>query len=330
MHRSGTSFLSRALNLRGTYLGQSEDLTSDDFRSYNDNLRGHWESSIFLKLTNDTLQKSGGAWDNIPKKITIDGNLGNEIKEHSHKIFDYPSLASGFKDPRIIFCLESWEKFLPPNLVIVGIYRHPLKVAESLKLRNNFSYEKSIDLWSQYNEKLLSMLEKYPGFLLNFDWQKEKLFSEIDFISESLGLSKTIQLDEWYTNDLKRSDTSYNNSYSLNDKTVSLLLKLEESSNQNSEVRIPSVFHTNENLHKIIDGLLKELNTQHNYFRKIHTTNIKTIEDLKNKVEEHKKTIEELKKTDVELKKAIDTIHNTPTWKTLNKINQIRKKFKKI
>ena len=307
MHRSGTSFLARALNLRGTYLGSPDDLHSDDFRPTLGNLKGHWESNLFLKLADQTLQKNDGAWDEIPKIVVIDDSIGNEIKKYSNTLLDHPSLIAGFKDPRIIFCLESWEKFLPTNLIVVGIYRHPLKVAESLKQRNGFTYDKSINLWKEYNEKLLSLLEKYQGFLLNFDWPKEKLFSEIDLISEKLGLSKKISLVEWHTNDLKRSDILYNKTHSLNDNIISILSKLDERSEQNSKIIINSVSRTVENLYEIIDGLLFELTNQHDYFKKIHTVNNEIIESQS---------------------KTIDNIHRSLTWRTLAKIDSIRKKFR--
>jgi hypothetical protein len=334
MHRSGTSFLARALNLRGTYLGPAEELISDDFRSSSDNLRGHWESNVFLKLADQTLQKNGGSWHEIPEKVAIDDSLGKEIKDYSTHLLEHPSLASGFKDPRTIFCLDSWEKFLPADFILVGIYRYPLKVCESLKQRNGFAYNKSINLWKQYNEKLLLLLEKYPGFLLNFDWPKEKLFSELDFISEKLGLSKKISLDEWYTADLKKSDGIYNEAHTLNDSIMSTLSKLGNRSAKNSEVLIPSISRTAENLSEITDSLLKELGNQHNYFRKINVANMKTIEehkktieDHKKTIEDHKKTIEDHKKTIEDHKKTIEAIRRSPTWKTLTKIDSVRKKL---
>ena len=43
MHRSGTSFLARALNLSGVYLGELDSLMSHDWVYYDENKRGHWE-----------------------------------------------------------------------------------------------------------------------------------------------------------------------------------------------------------------------------------------------------------------------------------------------
>ncbi len=45
MHRSGTSFLARGLNLGGVNLGELNSLLSHEWKFYEDNLRGHWENS---------------------------------------------------------------------------------------------------------------------------------------------------------------------------------------------------------------------------------------------------------------------------------------------
>jgi len=209
MHRSGTSFLARSLNLGGVYLGPLESLISHDWKFFEDNLRGHWESRKLFELTDKTLSQNNGSWDNIPQTIKISAKLANEIKKAIGEILDNPFTVTGFKDPRIILCLSSWKKCIPKNFVIVGIFRHPLKVAESLKKRNNFSYDKSLKLWETYNEKLLKSLEKHNGFLLNFDWPKGKLISEIQLILDKLGLDKNVNLDEWYTKELFLSDKSY-------------------------------------------------------------------------------------------------------------------------
>ena len=114
--------------------------------------------------------------------MKINQKLAREISKFCKQLRDYPAIASGFKDPRLIPCLDSWEKCLPRNLVVIGIFRDPLKTAESLKTRNGFNYEKSLELWKKYNQKLLMILKKHDGFLLNFDWPKNKLISEINLI----------------------------------------------------------------------------------------------------------------------------------------------------
>jgi len=127
----------------------------------------------------------------------------------------------------LILCFEEWKKFLPENFVIIGIIRDPLKVAESLKTRNQFSYEKSLNLWRIYNENLLNILDEYGGFLLDFDWPKAKLFEEMKLICKKLGLAQTIGLSDWYSEDLLKSDKSYQSNYRVGEEIKSLYSKLK-------------------------------------------------------------------------------------------------------
>ena len=58
MHRSGTSALSRTLNLVGCAM--SEVLVGGDQRG---NERGHWESQRINELNNEILASAGSRWD---------------------------------------------------------------------------------------------------------------------------------------------------------------------------------------------------------------------------------------------------------------------------
>ncbi len=172
MHRSGTSFLSRALNLSGVSLGDISKISTNDWIYNSDNLRGHWENEDLTELADKTLQENNGTWDNTPSVIHISKDIGTLVTKYTDELMNQHSLASGFKDPRLLVCLESWIDYLPKTSILYGIFRHPLKVAESLKTRNGFSYEKSLKLWEVYNKKLLSHHEKNVGFFLNFEWEK--------------------------------------------------------------------------------------------------------------------------------------------------------------
>ena len=196
MHRSGTSFLARAMNLAGMYLGNLDSMVSHEWRPMQDNLKGHWENARLQKLSQKILSDNKGKYDIPPKKVKVNKKFGLQLKKYTKELDNYSSLASGFKDPRILLYLDSYSKFMPKQCIIIGIFRSPLKVAESLATRNNFSYEKSLNLWKIYNQKLLENLEKYKGFLINFDWPKQKLFSELNLIFQKLGLHSDIDLSE--------------------------------------------------------------------------------------------------------------------------------------
>jgi len=231
MHRSGTSFLSRALNLGGVYLGAYSDLTFTDWNPIPENQEGHWENKHILSLTEQTLSESGGSWHEPPNTTKINSDLEQKIRKTFQDLQENGFLLSGFKDPRAIICFDSWEKCFPSPNILIGIFRHPLKVAESLKKRNNFSYEKSIKLWKQYNSKLLELLSTHQGILLDFDSETPKLIIEIKNIFNSFGFTLKTDLKKWYDFDLKHADQTYDD-YSLDPETQSLYSELIKFSKQ--------------------------------------------------------------------------------------------------
>jgi len=283
MHRSGTSFLARALNLLGVNLGSLESITTHELEFNQDNLRGHWENKKLLELTEKTLSHNDGSWDKIPESITVSDKIGKEIKKNISNLAKCNALTVGFKDPRILVCLESWEKFFPKEILIVGIFRHPLKVAESLKIRNKFSYKKSLELWKIYNQKLLSSLEQFGGFLLDFDSPKEKLFSEIELISEKLGLAKNIDLNDWYSKELFHSDKTFDSNYELTTEIVDLYDKLKERSKHNVEFK-KTISRNNQDLTNIIKSLLQQTREESIYYKKSFGEMPKKINSLESQM----------------------------------------------
>jgi len=294
MHRSGTSFLARALNLAGVYLGELDSLTSNEWKYYDDNLRGHWENKKFLELGEKTLSQNNGSWENVPTQIQISEELGKEITKCSEEFMNHPSIASGFKDPRITLNLDSWLDYLPKNIVIIGIFRHPLKVAESLKKRDNFSYEKSFSLWKIYNEKLVSILEKHNGFLLNFDWPKDKLFNELNLIVDKLGLIKNPDFSQWYSAELLDLHRTFNTKYKLSNDLIDLYSKLQEREKKNVITKIPKTLYSKNEITKITQGLYDEINNQGKYFKKLNEENLHNISKLTEENQQQESKISKL------------------------------------
>jgi len=197
------------------------------------------------------------------------------------------------KDPRLILCFEQWVKYLPKNFVVIGIIRNPLEVAESLKKRNGFDYEKSLNLWKIYNQKLLEILEKYDGFLLDFDWSKKKLLDEIKVVSKKLDLAKDVDLSEWYTKDLLKSNASYEKNYALPKDVKDLYAKLKKRTNKNKYVIIKKVKQPSKQISATVGNLLAEIQNQGKYLKSILDTrdkelvkNIKKITSLQKEYDE--------------------------------------------
>jgi hypothetical protein len=235
MHRSGTSYLARALNLSGLDLGPISQYYDSEIKPVIGNVKGHWENVKINELNEEFLKINGGAWDIPPDDYSImPDDFNNKINSILTQFHLQKSLAYGFKDPRFCLTLEEWIPTLS-NFTLIGIFRHPLKVAESLKIRNNFNYSKSLNLWEIHNKKLLKLIKKYGGFLIDFDWPKEKLLKETTLICKKLGLTEIV-FDNWFSTDLKRSDKSFISDYKLSENILQIYDELKLSSTNNSNV----------------------------------------------------------------------------------------------
>jgi len=184
MHRSGTSCLVGTLQTYGLFLGEVFDRNKF-------NLKGNRENKSIVNLNNTILKVSGGNWHNPP------GNIEWE-KKHKRKrdkiinnlISSSKNSIIGFKDPRTVFTLPFWTEGLP-NVKLVGTFRNPTCVVESLKSRHSESKNQTIDyheIWKKYNKKLLEYLgiKNFP--IIPFDIEKDEYMNSIKRIIKYLGL----------------------------------------------------------------------------------------------------------------------------------------------
>jgi hypothetical protein len=152
MHRSGTSLLTRALNLLGVDLGPEEHL----MRPGPANPAGHWESLPMKQINDDILLRLGGSWSQPPE-------LGEgwertpelaEARRQARRLIDTDFSRSdtwGFKDPRNCLTLPFWQRMLPPMRYVLCL-RNPIDVAASLEAREDepIPFDDGIALWLRY------------------------------------------------------------------------------------------------------------------------------------------------------------------------------------
>lgn len=265
MHRSGTSFLCRAFNLAGVYIGSLNDLITHDWKPHPSNKRGHWENQKILTLANECLRINGGEWYDPPEEVSCPSELTSRIKAVVDDLRKQAILGAGFKETRILLMLDEWKSYLPKDFVLVGIFRHPLKVAESLKIRSDFSYSKSLKLWQIYNSNLLKHIETNGGFLINFDDSKDVLLSQISQIIKWLGLCPDIDLEKWYSKDLIKSGDSVNTDFPLSEEVRQLYHKLIERSKCNKPFTRFEL--KDQEKDQVIQRLLLEIQDQGEFFR---------------------------------------------------------------
>lgn len=200
MHRSGTSFITQALHQCGAAIGNNL------LKTRKSNEAGHWESIDGIRINRQILYLSGGDWANPPASICANWRVHWKIRFFLGKLHARNSLTV-WKDPRTVLTFPIWKPFLR-NYFIVAIYRHPLSVAHSLQKRNGFSLEKGIDLWLDYNSKLLELSHDEPNiYWINFDGGFEYINKCVQDLVRILRMPKNHDIDKTYQPALRKSDT---------------------------------------------------------------------------------------------------------------------------
>ncbi len=193
MHRSGTSFLIGSLQKAGLFLG-----TYFDWNPHN--RRGNRENPEVFALHEDLLASNGGSWDDPPEVVTwsrhhLDRGRALLSKYAGDGLW-------GFKDPRTLLTLSGWKR-LTNDIRFVGIFRNPIAVAHSLRVRNGLSSEKAMSLWNHYNCLLLDEYDRRPFPLICFDWQEHILHEKINEIVTTLGLQRIDRNNHFFASDLR-------------------------------------------------------------------------------------------------------------------------------
>jgi hypothetical protein len=157
MHRTGSSMVAKMLRLGGLWFGDDEDFISPA----SDNPEGFFEHERLVRLNDELLEATGGAWDHPPASgpLAVDdpriAGLAVRARGTAGELSVHGSW--GWKDPRICLTAAFWLDLLPDLHFIVCV-RHPVEVAMSLKRRNRISYALALSLWETYYTRLLEVV----------------------------------------------------------------------------------------------------------------------------------------------------------------------------
>jgi hypothetical protein len=181
MHRSGTSCLTGSLQQQGLFLGEHNTAAPR-------NARGSRENPRVQRLHDDILIKNRGSWRKPPPSVRWRPEhfeaARELLREHAgHAVW-------GFKDPRTLLVYDGW-RLLVPDVEQIGIFRHPLKVAKSLRERPSASpveLKDGLALWKAYNERLLELRSANRFPLVCFDDEAAVLEDKLRQAGEMLGL----------------------------------------------------------------------------------------------------------------------------------------------
>ncbi|WP_223786934.1 hypothetical protein [Marinicella meishanensis] len=183
MHRSGTSCLTGCLAAYGLNLGNVST-----FNQYNQ--KGNQENHWVFRLNEAILKAHGGSWNQPPSSpLALSAEHQNRLLEVLAKYDQLPK-PWGIKDPRMVLTYPLWQPHLPAHQ-LMGTFRHPLAVAESLLSRDAFPVplEQGLALWSIYNQRLLETHAKQAFPIINFDEDETAYNQKIASMAEQFGLA---------------------------------------------------------------------------------------------------------------------------------------------
>lgn len=187
MHRSGTSVVSRMLNLLGVHLGPTDAMSAPG----EDNPKGYWEHHPLALLNDEILATLGGRWDAPPvvrHDWTGDPRLeGLKAKARQLIVQDFAAEPLwGWKDPRTCITLPFWQEIIGPLRYVICI-RNPAAVAASLGRRNGMSIEQGEQLWLTHVQASLAHTTGQPRIFVFYDDIMDDWASELRRMAAFIG-----------------------------------------------------------------------------------------------------------------------------------------------
>ncbi len=191
MHRSGTSMVTRLLNLCGLYLGHTADLLPPT----SDNSEGYWENIKFLQINEAILSHFHGGWD-LPPVMEAGWEKAPELSAITPQAQELLRQFEGhepwgWKDPRNSLTLPFWLQLIPDLKVIICL-RHPLEVARSLNRRGYSSPAFSFNLWTVYNQRLLTAIPAEQLLITHYDTYFKRPQEELLRLLEFTGIPQDL------------------------------------------------------------------------------------------------------------------------------------------
>jgi hypothetical protein len=167
MHRSGTSAVTRVLNMMGLWVGPPDAFPPAD----EGNPTGYWEYREVWALNEAVLGALGATWCTVDR-LDLE-RLGPLARAHFEQRARHAvdTLSRGgswvIKDPRLCVLFPLWRAVLDRPLCVL-IHRDPLAVALSLYERDGLPLLQGVALWELYNRRALAASQGLPRLLVSY------------------------------------------------------------------------------------------------------------------------------------------------------------------
>lgn len=199
MHRSGTSTITRALQVFGIDLGDKL------FPPLAPNPKGYWEDGDILGLNIEMLNFLHHKWQQVTQihdadvlRLEQQGYLLRAVELLRSKLEDKTIFS--FKDPRATQLLPFWKQVFMLggwDVSYIIAIRNPLSIVKSLQKRDNFDTGYSYLLWLSYIITALQHTANEKRILVEYDHLLNDTESALQRISVFIALS--IDQQEYHT-----------------------------------------------------------------------------------------------------------------------------------
>lgn len=188
MH-SGTSMITRILNLCGMNLGQKIDLLEPDSNGPG----GYWENVKLIGSNNLIMQKLGDESNIMILNDSCKTGTNRLLLDAFRQAGDFINKELigefvGWKDPNNSMTVGFWKKALP-NLKVVLCLRNPFDVAKSISESplHNFSFQDGLLLWERYNTNVVNSISTNELIVCNYENYFVNSAEEIKRLLHQLG-----------------------------------------------------------------------------------------------------------------------------------------------
>ena len=195
MHRSGTSCLAGTLMECGVEFGEVS-------RQNRFNAKGNNENQAIMDLHDRILADSGGTWRSPPSAIRWQAPHRDARDAIIGGFRARRSAAWGFKDPRALLVIDGWREALP-HMELVGVFRHPDSVAQSLANRSMIGRKDALALWSRYNRQLLALHRQQPFPIIFFSDDAEVAATQLENALRYFDLARPSKIEGFFEPDLR-------------------------------------------------------------------------------------------------------------------------------
>ncbi len=203
MHRSGTSLLTRLINMMGAYFG-SEDLHTG---ASSENPKGFWERLDIRELNDLLLASAGSDWDRIarfsPEDVPEAARAA--FKERAENIIAELDAHAPWviKEPRLCVLFSLWRELLSAPVCVL-IWRNPLEVALSLKSRNGIPLQFGLALWEYYTLASIRASTSIPRVLLSYSELMGNPVGTVQKLSDFFKNNGVVSLDSPAIKDIEQ------------------------------------------------------------------------------------------------------------------------------